>query len=206
MSILDQVKNYLDEAFSFSELSDEEKELLFSNFEDSYIKKTGSAMPKWRFNNRAYNWSFYGDVEGGVAAREQKKFGGYKLVAAYGSPKNVVLGFREMINEIGDQPIWGMLDKQLADKIQKLTNGQFKSPPILVLKALSKFIMDGKYQANINKDGSFNIDMGEGIGKVDKYFVANSAYYKKFMEQFANNLNITGPIKSTILFAINKLI
>lgn len=175
-----------EESFQFSSLSGAEQEKLFNEFEKSYIKSTGASWDKNHFLSRAYNWTFFGDENGGIAVRKQRS-GLYKLVASYGSPKKIMNAFKEMQSEIGNKPIWGAMTLNLANMLERLSNKEFKIAPKLFVKTIIPKIKHifGDVVLDIKKDGAILIDTP--AGKMEKYFIYNKAYASNMLDQLKNH-------------------
>ena len=196
------------ESFKFNNLSGAEQEKLFSEFEKSYIKATGASWDKNHFLSRAYNWTFFGDENGGIAVRKQRS-GLYKLVASYGSPKKIISAFKEMQNEIGNEPIWGAMTLNLANMLEKLTNNEFKIAPKLFVKTLIPKIKHifGDDILGVKKDGA--IIVNTPAGKMEKYFIYNKAYAAHMIDQLKNHpekLPVPNALITILLPIVKKMI
>ena len=168
----------LDEEFEFDSLSASDQQALYDAFKHSYEKATGNAWDQSKFVNRAYNWTFFGDVSGGIAVRKQKS-GLIKLNASYGSPRGVIKGFQELVNNHGDEPIWGAMDKKIATHLE---SQGFISPPKIVIKLLVPILnkVIGDHIQDVAKDGGLIVNTE--FGPCTKYFVANKAYFTWFRD------------------------
>lgn len=187
----------LDESFKYHDLDQEEQDELFNKFKQSYEKAVGVAWDRGRFESRARDWIFFGSKEGGIALRRQRS-GLYKLNATFGSPKSVVNAFHEMMSEIGNEPIWGIMTLSLAEMLQKLSNKEFKMPPKLFAKTVIPHISHifGDVVKTVNPDGGIVVDTP--AGEMTKYFIANKKYYHDLIDMAKNNPDKV-PIPKSVL-------
>jgi len=190
-------EDILRESFNFWDLTPGEIDELYNEFKSSYEKATGVSWDRGRFESRAQGWTFFGTSEGGVAVREQRS-GLVKLVASYGSPKKVLNGVKEMMNEIGNKPIWGVMTLRLAQALEKFTNKEFKLAPKMFVKTVIPHIKHifGDVVMDVKKDGAILVDTP--AGPMEKYFIYNRAYAKQMLDQVENNPDSL-PIPNTVI-------
>jgi hypothetical protein len=197
-------QDLLDESFDYGSLSQEDKDELYNNFKKAYEKAIGIAWDKNMFNSRAYGWTFFGSKEGGVALRKQKS-GMYKLNASYGSPRKVIEGFQEMEKEIGSDPIWGVMTLTVADLLEKVSKGEFKKPPKLFVKTVIPHIKHifGSEIKEVKKNGA--IIVSTPAGNMEKFLIANKAYYRTLLDNAKNNPEKVPVPKSVLSILISVL-
>lgn len=209
IEMLLQKNNFiLNESFQYNDLSAIEQKKVYDAFKKAYEKATGAAWDERHFVSRAYNWSFFGTIEGGVAVRKQRS-GLNKLVATYGSPKNVINGYHQMEKEIGHEPIWGAMTLNLAQMLEKISNKDFKLAPKLFVKNVIPHIKHifGDVVKDFTKDGGILIDTPAGT--MTKYFIANKKYYYQILDMAQNNsdkLPIPKPIIKIITPILRRFI
>jgi hypothetical protein len=170
--------------FGIRNLSDEEQNMLYQEFQNSYTKATGAAFTRDAFEWRAENWTFIGDPPddnnpggpvGGIAVRKQMSNDMYKLVASFGNFRSILRGFDELKQKHGSSSIWGFV----TDDIKKLIlkhDKEFRGIPGPVVKAMEgmiKKMSNGEVQS-VGLDGSIMMDTPAGVMK--KYFIANRVY------------------------------
>lgn len=194
--------------FKLSSLSDEEADILFQGFYDAYMKSVGASWDRDTFNSRAWDWTFFGSVDGGVALRHQRS-GLWKLNASYGQPMKVMRGLQEMLSSIGSQPIWGAMTEDICKMLEKATKGDFKRPPKLMMKLLFPYLKKsmGVNSGVVTSNGGVIIDTP--AGKMEKLFIANKAYYAEIlnnMDKYLGDHNIPAPIKNTLVGLLKKLV
>lgn len=171
----------LNEMFHYNSLTPEEKDTLYQAFRDAYEKAVGVAWDRNKFENRAYGWTFFGDVEGGIAVRQQRS-GMYKLNATFGELRKILKAYYEMDSKIGNEPVWGVMTADLAKMLEKLSKGKFKQPPKMFTKMVIPHIK-GIFGADIKKvegDGAIVVDTPAGLMK--KYFIGNKAYFDTLLD------------------------
>lgn len=179
--------------FYFDSLSDIEKDELYQNFYNSYMNSVGSAWSRHDFEWRSNQWTFWGSVQGGVALRHQNS-GMWKLNASYGTPKAIFVGFKEMCNDIGDEPIWGAMTDNIAVMLEKASirfgkDKMFLKVPKLIAKAIAphiKKVFGDSDAIQVNSDGSLTVIDPNGK-PISKVLVANKAYYRSIIDQMENN-------------------
>jgi hypothetical protein len=179
-------EDILQESFKFRDLTPGEVDQIYDEFKKSYEKATGASWDKGRFLSRAEGWTFFGIPEGGVAVREQRS-GLVKLVASYGSPKKVMNGVKEMLSEIGNKPIWGVMTLRLAQALEKFTSKEFRIAPKMFVKTVVPHIKHifGDVILDVKKDGAIVVE--SPAGPMEKYFIYNRAYAKQMLDQVQNN-------------------
>jgi hypothetical protein len=110
--------------FRIRDLSDQEQEMLYQEFQNSYTKATGAAFTKDAFEWRADNWTFIGDPPddnnpnapvGGIAVRKQLSNDMVKLVASFGNFRSILRGFDELKSKHGSASIWGIVDQNIRN-------------------------------------------------------------------------------------------
>jgi len=178
----------------------------YNSFKSSYEKATGKSWSPGKFKSRASDWIFYGEEEGYIAVRPQR-LGLYKLVGIGGDEQNPMAKGKALIKAFNDlmsenQPVWGMVSADIKIMAERLG---MKSPPVMVIKQLMKFIPQGVWGGavlnQINPDGGVELEYGD-IGKATKYFVANSAYYLRLAEMVRNEKSVPLPVR----FMMEKII
>lgn len=194
--------------FKLNSLSDEDADKLFQGFYDAYTKSVGASWDRSTFDSRAWDWTFFGSVEGGVALRHQRS-GLWKLNASYGQPMKVMRGLQEMLSSIGSQPIWGAMTEDICKMLEKATKGDFKRPPKLMMKLLFPYLKKsmGVNSGVVTSNGGVIIDTP--AGKMEKLFIANKAYYTEIlnnMDKYLGDHNIPAPIKNTLVGLLKKLV
>ena len=179
--------------FDFSALSPAEQDELYNNFYNSYISSVGSAWTRSDFELKSRQWTFWGTVDGGVALRHQNS-GLWKLNASYGSPKAIFNGFKEMINDIGDEPIWGAMTDNIAVMLEKASSRfgkdkMFLRVPKLIAKAIVPHIKnvfgDGD-KIVVNNDGTLSVATPNGT-MITKVVIANKRYFQLILENMENH-------------------
>lgn len=175
-----KTKAKVEESFTVRELTDERLAELIQTFQSSYKQQTGSSWSDDKLLGRAQNWTFYGDVDGFVAARRQGS-GMNKLVAAAGNPRGVLDGFNELISDGG--PIWGAVSGDLAKMAKKkgmivphlIPGGPMLIKAILASVPASVF---GGYKPKVSNDGGVVISYDD-VGDATKYLIGNAEYFKE---------------------------
>lgn len=200
--------NLSEKKFTISQLSDEEADTLYQGFYDAYMKSVGASWDRYTFDVKASNWTFFGDVTGGVALRHQNS-GLWKLNASYGLPRQVLRGLFEMQSTIGDEPIWGAMTDDIAKMLEKATKGEFKKPPILLVKILLPYLKKamGADAGQATSKGSIIVDTP--AGKMEKFFIANKAYYRELLnnsDKYLGDKGIPAPIRATLIALLGKLV
>lgn len=201
-------QNLTEKEFMLNSLSDEDADTLYQGFYDAYMKSVGASWDRYEFDVKARAWTFFGDVTGGVALRKQRS-GLWKLNASYGFPRQVLRGLFEMQSKIGNEPIWGMMSDDIARMLEKATKGEFKKPPKLLVKLLFPYLKKamGADAAQVTSNGSAIVDTP--AGKMEKFFIANKAYYKELLDnsdKYLGDKGIPGPIKNTLIALLRKLV
>ena len=165
-----------------SDLSDAEQDSLFDLFTQTYQKATGASFSIDQFYSRAGNWIFFGNADpngGGVAVRKQNQLNAFKLNACYGNPLAVAGGFREMLKQYPNMPIWGAMTDDLAKMITSREK-DFSKVPMIVVKAVYKSLQ------NVSPDivglTSKGIKVQTPAGVMEKVVVANKEYYKLILK------------------------
>ena len=197
-----------EKVFTLNSLSDEDADTLYQGFRDAYMKAVGASWDRYEFNVKASNWTFFGDITGGVALRKQRS-GLWKLNASYGYPRQVLKGLFEMQSKIGNEPVWGMMSDDIAKLLEKATKGEFKRPPKLLVKLLFPYLKKamGAGAAQVTSNGSAIVDTP--AGKMEKFFIANKAYYKELLDnsdKYLGDKGIPGPIRNTLVGLLGKLV
>lgn len=194
--------------FTLGSLTSEEADTLYQGFHDAYMKAVGASWDQYTFEVKASNWTFFGDITGGVALRHQRS-GLWKLNASYGYPRQVLKGFFEMQSSIGNEPIWGAMTDDLCALLEKASKGEFKRPPKLLVKILLPYLKKamGADAGQATSKGSIIVDTP--AGKMEKFFIANKAYYKELLDnsdKYLGDKGIPTPIKNTLIGLLGKLI
>lgn len=190
-----------EEEFQYGSLDPSQQDELFANFKDSYERSVGSAHDRNWFDSRAGGWTFWGSIDGGIAARMQhpeiddgnggrKRVGIWKLNASYGkngSFKDTLRGGKEFIEKHGKEPAWAVLTPKLADYVVRVSKGDFIIAPPDLVKALYPKLTDanqrgGGYfarQVSCDKDGRLWAKTPNGQD-LEKVCVVNNAYLDLF--------------------------
>lgn len=200
--------NLKEKRFTLSQLSDEEADTLYQGFYDAYMKSVGASWDRYTFDVKAYNWTFFGDVTGGVALRHQRS-GLWKLNASYGYPRQVLKGFMEMQTQIGNEPIWGAATEDITKMLERVSKGDFKKPPKLLVKILMPYLKKamGADAGQATSNGS--IIVNTPAGKMEKFFIANKAYYQELLDnsdKYLGDKGIPAPIKNTLVGLLRKML
>lgn len=85
-------------------------------FEDLYEIFPYKNWDKETFLEKTKEWTFFGDRAGGVAIREKSM---NKIVAIFGHPRSIQEGFKQLLKKKGKEPIWGMMDEQMAEYLEQ---------------------------------------------------------------------------------------
>ena len=170
--------------FSLSDLTSDEKQLLVDVFQASYLKETGAAWSTPTFLSRARGWIFYGEVSPtrtGVVAIRHQNSGMNKLVAVAGDPRAVLSAIRLLMATRNNEPVWGAVSADLVPLCERYgliaVHQKFGGPTIL--RAVAKMIPAEVFGGNtveVQSNGALRVRVVE-IGEVEKYFVANKAYF-----------------------------
>jgi len=164
---------------TFYELTQEELDNIYNLFEKSYLEATGNSWTKEKFMSRARDWTFYIGPKGtGYIAIRNQKSGLSKLNGVAGNPKDIYQAYSYLVKESQDNPLWGMVSKELKNLANK---SGLISPPGLLVKLAFKFIPSYVYGdakiLSIGLDGGVEFEYND-VGIAKKYLVANKAYYK----------------------------
>lgn len=179
--------------FNFDSLSDVEQDELYQNFYNSYMNSVGSAWSRYDFEWRSRQWTFWGSAQGGVALRHQNS-GMWKLNASYGTPKAIFTGFKEMIDDIGDQPIWGAMTDNIAVMLEKASgrfgkDKAFLRVPKMIAKVIVphiKKVFGDDDRIVVNGDGTISVTAPDGK-QITKVLIGNKKYYQTLLDQMENN-------------------
>jgi hypothetical protein len=210
----------LDEkVWRFDDLDEQEQEVLYNIFRDSYIKVTGVAFDRGDFDWRASNWTFFGESPngisnessvGGIAVRKQLSNNMYKLVASFGNFRGVLKGFDELKQKGNGASIWGIVDETIKKLIIK-HDKDFVGLPGIVAKAMEggiKKLSNGEVKS-VSLDGSMQVNTPAGMMK--KYFVANKDYIRWLLDSIedpknASRLPVPQALVSPLLGVIKALL
>jgi hypothetical protein len=192
----------------FDDLDDQEQEVLYSVFRDTYVKATGAAFDKNDFDWRASNWTFFGEPPngtsneasvGGIAVRKQMSNNMYKLVASFGNFRGALKGFGELKQKANGASVWGIVDETIKKLIIK-HDKDFVAPPGIVVKTMEagiKKLSNGEVQS-VGLDGSMQVNTPAGIMK--KYFVANKDYIRWLLDSISDPANASRlPVPQAVL-------
>jgi len=179
--------------FTFGSISNVEQDELYQNFYNSYMQSVGSAWDRQDFEWKSSQWTFWGSPQGGVALRHQNS-GMWKLNASYGTPKAIFNGLKEMVNDIGNEPIWGAMTDHIAVMLEKATarmgnDKMFLRVPKLIAKVIVphiKKVFGDNDKIEVNSDGTLSMQAPDGT-TITKVLVANRAYYHNIIDQMENN-------------------
>jgi len=163
--------------FSIDDLSDAEKDVLFNVFTRSYQKSTGAAFSASDFYSRARYWIFFGNADangGGIAVRKQNQLNAFKLNACYGNPLAIISGFKEMLRQYPNMPVWGAMTENLAISLTKRMP-DYKIVPKIVVKAVYKSLQ--KVSSDIVGLTSKGVKVNTPAGVMEKLLVANRNYF-----------------------------
>jgi hypothetical protein len=198
----------LEKEFRYGDLDDQEQEVLYNVFRDTYVKATGAAFDKDGFDWRASGWTFFGEPPkgasneasvGGIAVRKQISNNMYKLVASFGNFRGVLKGFAELKQKANGASVWGIVDETIKKLIIK-HDKDFVAPPGIVVKAMEagvKKLSNGEVKS-VNLDGSMQVSTPAGIMK--KYFVANKDYIRWLLDSISDPANASRlPVPQAVL-------
>jgi hypothetical protein len=208
-----------EKVWKFDDLDDQEQEVLYTVFRDTYVKTTGAAFDKDDFDWRASNWTFFGEPPngtsnetgvGGIAVRKQLSNNMYKLVASFGNFRGVLKGFDELKQKANGASIWGIVDETIKKLIIK-HDKDFVAPPGIVVKAMEsgiKKLSNGEVKS-VSLDGSMQVDTPAGMMK--KYFIANKDYVRWLLDSIsdpgnASRLPVPRAVLSPLIGIIQKLL
>lgn len=171
-------------SFRLDDLDSEQLRLLAAAFRKSYLEATGAAWSESTFFSRARSWRFYGEVSPtrtGVVAIRPQRSGMNKLVAVAGDPRAVLGGIKALMVEKKDEPVWGAVSEDLVPLCERygLIAVHTKPGGVLVLRTIAQLIPPdvlGGSTVTVLPDGALQLHVVE-IGQVEKYFVANKAYF-----------------------------
>jgi hypothetical protein len=207
---LDKMINRIinEKVYQYDDLDDQEQEVLYNIFRDTYVKATGAAFDRNDFDWRASNWTFFGEPPdgtsneasvGGIAVRKQISNNMFKLVASFGNFRGVLKGFDELKQKANGASIWGIVDKTIRDLILK-HDKDFVAPPGIVIKAMEagiKKLSNGEVKS-VGLDGSMQVNTPAGMMK--KYFVANKNYIRWLLDSISDSSNASRlPVPQTAL-------
>lgn len=200
-------KTLFDESFQYSGLDSQEQDDLYQAFSTSYLQATGGTFTRSEFDWRAENWTFFGDVTGGIAGREQRS-GMLKLVAAWGGGRKILPAYKELQKDYGNKPVWGVMTKDLAQALELISRKEFKIPPALFIKIVLPHIakkLGSGISTKATKDGGIEVDTPSG--KMIKYFVANKLYYQWVLDNVdTGNLPIPKIVAKGLIAIVRKLV
>lgn len=196
------------EEFKYNQLSDEEKETLYTEFKKAYEKATGAAWDEGRFVSRAREWVFYGTIEGGIAVRPQRS-GLHKMVAAFGSPKKIIDGFNELDSSLRNDPVWGVMTENLAIMLEKISKGNFKRPPAIFTKTVIPKIAHtfGDDVKGVTSKGAIMVDTPAGV--MEKFFICNKNYWRWLLDSAKNTpdkIPVPKPVLTVLIGIAKKLV
>ena len=213
--VLSNVSPKNEKVWKYYDLDEEEQEILYQIFRDTYIKVTGAAFDKDGFDWRASNWTFFGEPPegtsnaasvGGIAARKQMSNNMYKLVASFGNFRGVFKGFNELKQKTNNASIWGIVDDTIKRMLLK-HDKDFVSPPGIVIKAMEAGIkkLSGGEVKSVSLDGSMQVSTPAGMMK--KYFIANKTYIKWLLDSINDSSNASRlPIPQAVLLPLVGII
>lgn len=201
----------LDEkVWKFDDLDDQEQEVLYNVFRDTYVKATGAAFDKDDFDWRASNWTFFGEPPngtsvGGIAVRKQPS-GLIKLVASFGNFRGILRGFDELNFKESGASVWGFLTPDLVKLITKHSK-LYKTVPGLVVKALEgmiKRLSNGEVKS-VSLDGSVMMDTPAGVMK--KQMIGNLNYFHWMIDSIEDPKNAGRiPVPQAVLMPLLGLV
>lgn len=166
-------KESLLESYKYGNLSTEQQTNIFNIFRDSYIKSTGTAWNRDKFDSRAYNWLFFGDENGFLTVRIQRS-GFYKLTGCAGNSKSILKGIHELTDL--NVPVWGVMTKNIADMLVKKFG--YIQPSAEEIKKYIKLIpreVFGEANITVNDDGTLDMNYSD-TGQIQKVFIGNKIY------------------------------
>lgn len=172
-------------AFAYNTLSPADRQSLFEAFKKAYEENTGAAWNQRHFESRAGNWKFYGTPRGGVAVRPQRS-GFTKLTAAYGSPKDVVRGIRELQTE--GPALWGAVSEELVPMAERY--GMIAPHRSMVGRAFLKRMLSmiPDQRMTMQQDGSLLFQDASLPKAVRKFAVVSP----KYLETLAGKSHVPG--------------
>lgn len=206
-----------EEEFRYYDLPPDERAKMFDNFKDSYERSVGSSHDQRWFESRARGWTFWGSIDGGIAARMQHPWvngpGGmperksiWRLTASYGTKGSMLgtlRGGKEFLEKHGHEPAWAVLTPNLAQYVVKVSKGDFSIAPKSMVRELYPALTDGghgrmAHQIQCDPDGTLWARTPTGK-PIEKVVVVNNAYidmfpdYKDFIKA---SLQSGGPKKA----------
>jgi hypothetical protein len=212
-------ENLDEKEFYIGDLSNQELDSLYQEFQNSYTKATGAAFTRDAFEWRADNWTFLGDPPndnnpnapiGGIAVRKQMSNDMWKLVASFGNFRSILHGFDELKQKHGSSSIWGFV----TDDIKKLIlkhDKDFRGIPGPIVKAMEGMIkkMSNGEVKSVGLDGSIMMDTPAGVMK--KFFIANRVYLNWLIASVedpknANRLPVPQAVLQPLISLVKALI
>lgn len=193
----------------YSEMTQDEKDTAWKLFEQSYTDayeqekrkaekegrapNVGEPWTREKFESRAWNWTFFGNPQGYVAARYQHNRDNpedsmFKLVGTAGEkdPSGDEVGYKSLRSQLKGlielqktgKAVWGAVTENIKDVAVKYG---FITPSPKAMEVLKAMIPQGTHfsgvLAGINDDGSLQISIDEDQS-IKKFYIANDIYYK----------------------------
>jgi hypothetical protein len=201
--------------FYMRDLSSQEADALYQEFQNSYTKATGAAFTRDAFEWRADNWTFLGDPPndgnpsapvGGIAVRRQVSNDMYKLVASFGNFRSVLRGFDELNAKHPNSCVWGFLSPDLIKMVLKHSK-LYKTVPGPVVKAMEGMIkkMSNGEVKSVGIDGTLKVDTPAGI--MAKKMIGNINYFKWMIDSIEDPRNAGRiPVPQVVLHPLLSLV
>ena len=176
------------------DLTPEERKQLFSVFKKTYMDSTGHAFSDDQLERKTNSWTFFGEkTKGGIAARKQGHVPGYKITGSFGPMRQVINGFKELVETKPNATLWTAVTADIAnlfkkkrkdESINKITNEFVILPKDLVI--IAKPAIEYVSACTIKKiydDGGFDVDKDIGGENVitKKFALCNKNYLRYFM-------------------------
>lgn len=182
--------------YRLSDKTDDEKDCVYQIFKDTYEKSVGHSYDRSWFDSHAYGWTFYGDEPdendvtkpvGGIAVRKQRS-GLHCLAGSFGPFKSVMHGFIDMKNDIGNDPIWGVVNPDIKNMLIRGSKGDYVDVPGPIIKALEPVIRHlkrGVKHVGLNGVITFSLPWGD----IDKVYICNKAYINWLIDMISDPSN-----------------
>lgn len=200
-----------EEIQNIGSMDPEIQKLVYKHYYDTY-KAAGLNPWSWDdFYWRAKNWLAAGvlpqlgpdnqevspEKVGFVTAKDN---GGVVKLTGMDGPNNraKVKGMMELVAT--GKPMWGAMDKDFTDKLQK---AGFSTPPPAAMKLLYPIIQSddqfysGGTWGSMNPDGGINFDL-MGVGKTVKYFTGNKPFYRMMLQKHGSKMGLSGQVLGMI--------
>jgi hypothetical protein len=200
-----EVKLMKREVIKEARLDDLDIDATYEVFRSSYESTTGQSWTREKFEDRARNWTFYGDATGFVAFREQAS-GMRKLVGVAGDTSGVVIGLKQLVDE--GKPTWGAVSEKIARAAKRFG---FIAPHTylggalvmrLIMKAIPASVFGG-VKPEVNGKGGVTLSY-EDLGEQTKFFIANKAYFGELLNNPSFSEHVQNPVVKKFIEAVLK--